>query len=337
MHPLSKRDQVPPSTGSGLPPPPGVAGDIAKFAFQTLERQVPEVAILTALGLLAGFCGKAFVVAGDGLNIRVVFIAEDCVAENALERGIVSIVSAVSKSYPEITRFVDSYEYSNGPALTKALSAQPSFLNLVGDIGSNLDGMTTSKNDRMAALQHAMQHRDTTTCSGYSLISRTTPRSIRKTLTASVLGSDFIHTFMMVECSRVQPPVNKRTDHPLADVLREQVVKLCEVATGNRACNSPTSVAVDAEASLFLDTFNSYCDSVITSSDDDVTHRIWNNAHGNSLRVAALLAVADDCKLPIVKVQHAEWAREFVLHGIGFVSRHNVVPHKPRNKRTARG
>jgi hypothetical protein len=119
MHPLTKGDQIPPTPALRLPPPPGVAGDIAKFVFNTLDRPVPEVAILAALGILAGVCGKAFEVGGYGLNIRTVFIADDCVAEYALEQGIRSIISAVSKSYPAITQFVEYYEFSNGPALAK--------------------------------------------------------------------------------------------------------------------------------------------------------------------------------------------------------------------------
>lgn len=343
MHPLTKCDQIPPTPTptptptSRLSLPPGVAGDLAKFAFDTATRPVLEVAILVALGTLAGICGKAFEVGRHGLNLRVVFIAEDCVAEKALEQGIGSIVSAVSKSDPAITQFVDFREYSSGPALTKSLASRPSFLNLVGDIGSHLEGMATSKNDRVAALQGAMQHRDTTTCSGYSLISRMTPGRVRKTLTASVLGTDFIHTFMMIECTRVRPPANENADHPVPDVLLQRIVNLCQVATSKGDCYRPTSVGIDAEASLFLDTFNNYCDSVINGSVGDVTRRIWNHAHENALLVAALLAVADDCRLPIINLKHAEWARDFVMDSIGVVSRHNGGLHKPSKKRAVRG
>lgn len=337
MHPLIKRNQIPPTPASPLPPPPGIAGNIAKFVFSTLERPVPEVAILAALGLLAGICGKAFQIRQYGLNILIVFVVEDCVAKNAVENGIGSIVSAVAKSYPAITQLVEFCEYSNGPALTKSLASRPCFLNVVGDICSNLAGMTMSKDDRMVSLRDAMQHPDKTTRSGYSLLGTAAPGKFRKTLTASVLGSDFIHTFMMIECTRVRPPANENTDLPIPDVLREQVVNLCDVAIGNRARHSSTSVAVDAEASRFLDTFNSNCDSVITSSDDDVTHRIWNNAHEKALRVAALLAVADDCRLPIINLKHAEWAQDFVMHSIGVVSRHNGGLHKPSKKRAVGG
>lgn len=332
MRPPTKRGQIPPTPASRLPPPPGVAGDIAKFVFNTLERQIPEVAILATLGILAGVCGKAFEVGGYGLNIRTVFIADDCVAEDALERGIGSIISAVSKSYPEITHFVDFTEYPNGSALSKSLASGPSFLNVVGDICSTLVGMTMSKNDRMVSLRETMQHPDKTTCSGYSLIVRTTPGSFFKSLAPLVLEREFIHSFMMVEAPRVRPPANENTDHPIPDFLREHVVNLCQISIGNRACHTTTSIKVDAEASQFLDMFDSHCNSEINGSDDEVLRLIWDGAHGKTLRVAALLAIADDCMLPIVKLQHAEWARGFVLSGIGFMSRHNKAAQK-RNKK----
>lgn len=335
MHPLAKRDQIPPTPSSPTPPPPGIAGDLAKFVFDRSARPVPEVAILAALGIVAGICGKAFKIRQYGLNIRVVFIAENCVAENALKSGLESIVSALANGYPAVTQFIDFSEYSNGVALTKALALRPSFLNVVGDICRNLAGMTMSKNDSMVSWREAIEHPDKTTGSGYSLIAEALPDSLRKTLTASVLGSEFIHTLMFVECPRVRPPVNENTDHPFPDVLREQVINLCEVAIGNRDCQRPTSVNVDAEASLFLDTFDSYCNSVINGSGDDVTRRIWNGAHEKLLRVAALLAVADDCMLPIIKLNHAEWARAFVLHSIGVLNRHNGTAQK-RGKRVVR-
>jgi hypothetical protein len=216
----------------------------------------------------------------------------------------------------------------------KSLASRPSFLNVVGDVSSNLVGMTMSKNDGMVSLRAAMQHPDKTTRSGYSLISRTPPDSVRKTLTASVLESEFIHTFMMVEGPRVRPPVNMNTVHHIPDVFREQVINLCEVANGNRTGNSLTSVGVDADALSFLDTFGSYCDSLINGSNDDVLRLVWDKAHEKVLRVAALLAVADDCRLPIINLKHAQWARDFVMSGIGVMSRHNA-PQKPNNKKGA--
>ena len=239
--------------------------------------------------------------------------------------------------YPAITKFVDFCEYSNGDALNRSLASRLSFLNVVGEVCSNLAGMTTSINDRMVFLREAMDPPDKTTRSGYSLIGAATPDRFRKTLSGPVLGGDLIHTFVMVECPSARPPVNENTDHPIPDVLREQVVILCEVAIGTGANHSPTPVAIDAEASLFLATFDNYCDSVINGSDDDVLRLIWDKAHEKALRVAALLAVADDCRLPIIKLQHAEWAQNFVLHGIGVLNRHTGAAQARGKKRPVRG
>ena len=298
---------------------------------------VTEVAIVAALGLVAGICGKAFQIQRHGLNVRIILVAQSDITEGSLKSGIFEIVSAVATSYPAITHFVDFNDYATGVGLTKTIALRQSMVNVVGDIGTKLVGMTKSQNSRMVSLRAAIENPDQITPSGYSLISEITPGSLRKTLTASVLESNFVHSFMMLEYFGGRPPEIAHWEHDIPKGLHEDIVNLCEVAISNMACHHRTCVEADAEASLFLATFDRSCDSVINGSDDDVLRRVWDKAHEKAIRVAALLAVADDCRMPIIKLKHAEWARDFVLHGIGVVNRHIGAPQKRSKKKAVRG
>lgn len=59
----------PPSPVKGsIPLPPGLVGMIAQFIHDQAPRPVMDIALVGALGLMAGICGRAYNVSGTGLN-----------------------------------------------------------------------------------------------------------------------------------------------------------------------------------------------------------------------------------------------------------------------------
>src|SRR3569833_2603721 len=57
---MPQRPSASATLSPGLTWPPGFAGAIAQYIFDSSHRPVPEVAIVAALGLLSGVCGKVW-------------------------------------------------------------------------------------------------------------------------------------------------------------------------------------------------------------------------------------------------------------------------------------
>jgi len=51
-------------------------GEIAHFIYNAAPRQVEEVAIAGAIGLLSGICGRSYNVSGTGLNQYILLLAK---------------------------------------------------------------------------------------------------------------------------------------------------------------------------------------------------------------------------------------------------------------------
>lgn len=132
----------------GAPPPaplewpPGVAGEIARYVYGAAMRPVMEVAIIAALGLLAGICGRQWQTPKSGLNLYIVLIARSAIGKEAMHSGLSEILSACEKDFPTGGKFVDFTEYASGPALIKGCAANPCFVNVSGEVGRRIKRLT---------------------------------------------------------------------------------------------------------------------------------------------------------------------------------------------------
>ena len=77
-----------------------------------------------------------------------------------------------------------------------------------------------------------------------------------------------------------------------------------------------SQVGFTQEAHALLQGYDAECHSAIIASGDDESQRaVWNRAHLNALRVAALLAVGDNPFVPMVTEEQAAYAVNLVRHG----------------------
>ena len=128
-----------------LPFPPGFVGALAQFVYKQAPLPVPEVAVVAALGLMAGLCGKAWHIPGSGLNLYIVLVARSAIGKEAMHTGISKIIGAAIRSFPQFANFVDFNDYASGPALIKACAGNTSFVNVAGEIGHKFLEMADAK------------------------------------------------------------------------------------------------------------------------------------------------------------------------------------------------
>ena len=335
---------VAPSPGS-LPWPPGLAGEIAKFIYNSSPRPVKEVAIVATMGLLAGVCGKVFTLPQSGLNIYMILVARSAIGKEAMHSGVSLLLDKLRNSVPSAQNFVDFSEFVSGPALVKACAANPSFVNVAGEWGRKLkrlahedrgDGpmqqlRTTMTNlyqksgpsSIVGGLNYSNKDQNIAAVNGvaYSMIGETTPETFYNALTETMMEDGFLSRFNIIEYRGERPPANKNPIYVPNEQLTEALCGLVTQALTLLSRYQYSPVEFDPTSRAMLDAFDRECDLQINSTEDEGWRQMWNRAHLKASRIAGLLAVADNYVRPTIYAHHVEWALDLIRRDIAIMSR----------------
>lgn len=333
-----------PQPGGGLPWPPGLAGDIARFIYGSAPRPVKEVAIVAALGWLAGVCGKSWVIPGSGLNLYIILVARSAIGKEAMHSGLAALTSRLREGVPSAGNYVSFSDFASGPALAKACAEQSCFVNVSGEWGRKLKAIASDgSSGPMQSLRTVMTNlyqksgpasivgginyssKDNNVASitgvSYSLIGETTPETLYASLTDSMMEDGFLSRFNLVEYDGQRPPANRHINLIPDNELTTRCQNLVSAATQMMGNHQRMSVNRDSEAAVLMDAFDAECDHEINSTEKESVRQMWNRAHLKMCRVAALLAVGDDPNQPVIRQHHVMWALDLVRRDITLMTR----------------
>lgn len=327
----------------GLSWPPGLAGAIAGFIYQSAPRPVKEVAIVASLGLLAGICGKAWHLNQTGLNMYIILVARSAVGKEAMHSGLGLILAKLRESTPAASKFVDFSDFVSGPALVKACATNNSFVNVAGEWGKKLrrlsmdevgDGPMSQLRTVMTnlyqksgpasivgGLTYSKAADNVASVNGvaYSMIGETTPGTLYDSLTETMMEDGFLSRFNIVEYSGERPPANENPVIELPNDLAEALSGICVHALTLLQRFQSCKVLMDEESTKFFKSFDKECDAEINSTDVESRRQMWNRAHLKAIKLAALLAVADNWITPVVNIAHAKWALDLIRRDIKLI------------------
>lgn len=327
--------------------PPGLVGVIAKWMFSNAPRPVREVAIVSALGVMAGVCGRAYSISGSGLNLYMVLVARSAVGKEAMHSGISKLVHTMASASAPFTHFINFNNFASGPALTKALAGDVnSFLNVAGEWGRKLRGMAEDgTNAAMASLRTTMtdlyqksspgtivggigysdKEKNVGSMDGiaYSMIGETTPDTFYESLTNTMMQDGFMSRFVIIEYTGLRPPLSHAVMTEFPDFYRDKLAKIANDAFTHSQgkMTGAVDVCMTEQAGRMLYEFDKHCDTEINKTDDEAWRQMWNRAHLKALKIAGLLAVADGSEAPTVTEEHAQWALDVVNRDIRIMSR----------------
>lgn len=336
---------------TGLQWPPGLAGAIAQFIYQSAPRPVKEVAIVGALGFLAGVCGKAWFIPQSGLNIYVILVARSAVGKEAMHSGISALIKATSSRSPSVYEFVNFGDFASGPALVKQCAANSSFVNVAGEWGRKLKAIAQDdgRNTAMASLRTVMTNLyqksgpasivgginysnkdnniDSVSGVSFSMIGETTPGTFYEALTEQMMEDGFLSRFTVVEYDGDRPPLNTNQVLEPSKALGDAVGDLCQHArgiignTGALSAKTPVPLGRTDAAAQLMWSFEKECDKEINSTNDEAWRQMWNRASLKVMRIAGLLAVADNWMFPVIDIPHVDWAMDLIRRDIGIMRR----------------
>lgn len=333
-------------TGAQLAWPPGIVGEIARYIFSISPRPIMEVSVVAAIGMMAGICGRSFGIPQSGLNVYIVLVGQSAIGKEALHGGPSAIINQLMGSCSEASSFIDYSNFVSAPALTKAVAANPSFVNIFGEFGKTIQRMARDEHGDntiqqlrtvltnlyqksgpgsvFGGLGYSDKEKNIASVNGvaYSLIGETTPGTLYDSLTDSMMADGFLSRFTMVEYIGTRPILNEEMSTPLARHLIEHLSAMCRQSSLiNKTGSPPIKVERDDEAKDFLSVFNDKCDREINGTDNEGWRQMWNRAHLKVYRIAALLAATDNPAFPVINIDHAMWAYDLVMRDIKIMER----------------
>lgn len=317
--------------------PPGLVGEIAQFIYAQAPRQVPEIALIAALGLLAGIVGRAYNVSGTGLNQYLLLLAPTGSGKEAIAGGISKLMAQVLRTVPASTEFVGPGKINSPQALIKYLDkTSKSFVSVIGEFGITLQQMASAykspneagqlqlwldlfnKSGESDVLRPSIYSDKDKNTSGIqapavTLLGETVPTTFYETLHDGMINNGLLPRFTVIEYTGKRPPLNKaaKQAQPSFDLI-EKLSTICAQALQLNNQNKAIHVQVEADADALFDRFNEHADLNINSSDNDTRKQLWNRAHLKALKLAALIAVGVNPWQPTITLDLAQWAMKLI-------------------------
>ncbi|UOF80382.1 hypothetical protein [Caudoviricetes sp.] len=321
--------------------PAGLVGDIADFIYRSSPRPQREVALIGALGLMCGLTGRAYNVAGAGLNLYLFLVGRSGIGKDAISKGLQTFQSQICEVLPSAKTFFGPREIASPQALQRHLAENPCFVSYSSEVGdilpaiANGNGSPNEMGMKRALLSLYSDSGEGKIWTGsiyadktknvqeikapaFSLIGETTPRKFYSALSEDSIVDGLIPRFLTIEVESKRPELNSnRATKPDSKLINAMVTLAHECVTLNSQ-NKARNVEFSPEALALIgpvndSQFNLYCDEQIRAADSEAHGELWNRAHLKAMKLAALLAIGENPFQPVVSEAAAKWARAVVM------------------------
>lgn len=317
--------------------PPGLVGEIASYVYDSSVRPVREVALLAALGFVAGIAGRCYNISNTGLNQYLLLVAETGIGKEDGPKGIDRLIAAVRPRVPMVDEFIGPGKFASGQAIIRVLDKKPCFLSVLGEFGLTLQALNDPRAPavtlilkqvlldlyaksgwnnvlRNTAYSDTEKNTHTVFAPSMSFVGDTTPETFFDALSSSDIADGLIPRLHVLDYKGERPARNRKAGAPPDAKLAarvEDLVALSLTCANNSTC---ANVSTAGDALSLLDAFDAECDAHINGA-TGITRHLWNRAHLKALKVAALLAVGCDLHSPTITHELATWAIEFTRRG----------------------
>jgi hypothetical protein len=316
--------------------PPGRAGGIARYIYHNSYSPIQEVAVTATLALLAGVCGRAYrTYTNKDLALYIILVAKSGTGKDAIHEGIPIMIDLAKN--PMAYRFVRSQDFVSGEALHKEVLREPGFLNLQGESGRKFKRMSNPKDAPMQTFRtimtnayakrflegksysNAEDNLPGVEWPALSFLGETTPNTYFECLTPDMMADGFLSRFLVISYHGDRPPPNRERAAFLEDDDIEHWKALVAHAVRYQfPINMPECVVAQPndDGREKLERFELTCIEALNSTEDESERQVWSRAHIKALKVASLLATADNYLNPQIDIAHAAWAMNLVRSDI---------------------
>lgn len=334
------------SYGSGLAPnspysiPPGLMGEIVKFIYDSSPRQVEEVSLSAAIGLMSGVCGRAYNISGTGLNTYTFLLAKTGRGKESMRRGITRLIGVASRTAVDAFKFMGPARIASAEALIKHISNNShSFISILGEFADTLKKMSdnsrnpqqqavrvtmldlynqSGKGDRLGEMIYSNKDNNTKgiNAPAFSVIGESTPDKFYELLSKEMIGEGLLPRCTIIEYEGTRKHTNENhwKVEP-SQYLCEQFSALCAYAIQLNNSNDVIKIEMSDVSATMHKEFDRWCDTAVNNG-TDVAAELWTRAHVKALKIAGLLAVGCNPYNPVVTEEHSTWAIRLIKHEI---------------------
>lgn len=316
--------------------PRGILGEITKFIFQASPRPVQEVALLGAIGLLAGICGRAWNISGTGLNQYLMLLAPTGTGKEGMASGIDKLLASIRINCPASADFRGPSGMASGQALINHLGRTPCLVSLIGEFGLMLQRLANprkssseiilkqvlldlySKSGHGQTLQstiYADKAKNTKVINSPSLtlLGESTPESLYEAVDEALIADGLMPRFLILEYDGPRPFRNDYHTQAVPTIeLCTQLETLCTHSLTMMQREVVLNVTTDPDAVNYLDDIDRMTTNKMNESGQEVVKQLWNRVHLKTLRLAALVAVGANPTAPVICLDDALWAYSIV-------------------------
>lgn len=318
--------------------PPGLVGDIARYALGAAIRPVPEIALSAAIAIVAGIVGRQYNISDTGLNQYILLLAKTGTGKESMQSSVDRLFAEVTKTVPAADTFLGPSRFASGQALNKRFQKQPCFMSILGEFGDTMKRVSSKRangsdvallselkdmyhksgaNQMLRATVHSDKEKDTANVQSPTLtiLGETAPEPFFAGIDESLIESGFLSRFLVIEYTGERPARNMRPMTLPPAELVQAVADICAGALTMQQNRTHYTVQMDATATKDLDFFDTWVDGQIRGQ-GEVVRQLWNRAHIKALRLSALIAVGVNPLSPTVTHENAEWAIDMVKRDV---------------------
>jgi hypothetical protein len=325
--------------------PPGMLGELAQFIHAAAPRQIPEVALAAAIGLMAGITGRAYNVSGMGLNSYILLLTQTGNGKEAMASGIDRLFATIKTEVSASREFRGPSEIASGQALLKYLGkGRTSFLSIIGEFGLKmqiladpranaadkmlkrilLDLFNKSGNGRtIQPSVYSQKDNDTPEiiAPSVTILGESTPDTFYQSVNENVIADGLLPRFIIIEYDGKRPDLNHahasaQPSKELREAFAALTANCLRLNQGINAEPLAIDVRFSNEAGAALNDFDNFATAQINSAESEIIRHLWNRAHVKALKLAALVAVGVNQFDPMITIEHADWAMRIVRHDV---------------------
>lgn len=302
---------------------------------------MPEIALVGALALMSGICGRAYNVSGVGLNQYIFLLAATGSGKDGIATGIDKLMSALKLTVPSASSFIGPSEIASPEALLKYLdSTSNCFVSLISEFALKLKQLTSiGANPAQAGLKRLIlslfsfsgagkllqpmiysdRQKNTAVIEApaFSIMGESTPEGFYEALNEAMIADGLLPRFTIIEYLGDRPPLNE--SHHLAKPdarLIEHISGLCGQALTLNQANRVIDVKLDETATRLFREFEGYTTQMINNGKKDAIKQLWNRAHLKALKLAALVSVGVNPFDPTIDEWATNWAIGLVVNDV---------------------
>lgn len=323
--------------------PPGLIGELQDYFYHTAIRPIPEVALMAAIAVTSGVCSRSFNISETGLNQYLVLLAKTGSGKEGAASGIDKLLYAVRNKVPMVGDFRGPAKFASGQSILRWLSTKPCFFSILGEFGLTLqqmnDGRSVGAHQMIKEVLldiyaksgwgrelHTMAYSDSekntaiVNAPNVTILGESTPEAFFDGMDAHQVAQGLIPRFSIIEYVGDRPAFNESANFPPSDNLVQRFSDLVAISLTATNSGNIIRVGMTAEVKRFMKEFDDHSNNNSNREDKSgVTSQMWTRAHLKVLKLAALIAVGINPHNPIIEMNAAEWAVDFVTRDINFV------------------